>query len=137
MKAIFLVGLALICFVTFCEACAFHTDDFGAVTSCSKTDRHGMYFFQYTEVSGNCGPISDVLVDFNAPPSADCTLIDSTWSDHDCTRASSVTCDEGQYKVTGYSTQTTSEQNGATLKGEATLSSSTCTSTYEFTATRR
>ncbi|KKK51503.1 hypothetical protein LCGC14_3114290 [marine sediment metagenome] len=75
--------------------------------TCSIEDRTGTYLMHSVKLSGDCGPMNDSLVVFDAPMDPECTIIDETWSEDECHLSYTIECilPDISISVTGVSIQ--------------------------------
>ena len=61
---------------------------------CDPAARTGLYWVDYTTISGDCGEVADGLEQLSAEPNAECMrLAADEWRDDNCTLVRSVLCD--------------------------------------------
>jgi hypothetical protein len=114
---------------------------------CSRADRTGTYLLQYTEQSGDCGPLPDAVgrLDAAEADAPGCTVNSSVWSEADCKLERTVTCestaDDLSLRMIGVTEQ--ADSAGHKITGLMTLDARTiggayvCLSTYTMTAVRQ
>lgn len=114
-----------------------------APSKCNKTDRHGVYRFDFTTESGDCGMQTSGLVNFDDPGTgANCTTSGTTWSNGDCKLTTTVRCTATSNTPPTEATAATTQdaQDGSTLSGTMTIQvegSHGCIGTYAIHATRQ
>lgn len=132
----------LLAFVAFVAGCAGSAHQEPAPTQCKRSDRHGVYLFEFTTVSGNCGTFPASLVNLDTPPASGCVTSGVTWSNGDCKLAGSVKCAADAKSPASDATIVTTQQtqDGSVLTGIETISldgSASCYGTYNIRATRQ
>ncbi len=115
-----------------------------APTECdSATERVGTYLAHYDLASGNCGPVDDQLLSFNAGPGSPanaCTVNSERITESGCKIERDVTCrtSTGSIRTVASSTQQT--EDGGLLTGIISFDitgRSPCLGTYRLTFTRQ
>ncbi len=110
---------------------------------CAKTDRHGVYLFTFTTISGDCGAVPASLVNFDdAVGVASCTSSGVTWSEGDCKKTATERCPADgtspAFEATVVTTQET--QDGSVMDGVETLDApgpGGCLGTYKLHGVRQ
>ncbi|HTQ48750.1 MAG TPA: hypothetical protein VMI75_38595 [Polyangiaceae bacterium] len=130
-------------------ACGSSSNGPAEPTACDpSTQQVGAYLWQYTTVSGNCGAIAELVVDWpaaNDQTAADgttCAPISDTPSEGNCKDVYVFECTTAageRYDYTRVLTQETAD--GSLLRGVLSMSASgpagTCVGTYDVTLTRQ
>ncbi len=114
-----------------------------APLQCNKADRHGVYLFTFSVVSGNCGAIPSSLVNVDdTSNTASCSQSNETWTDGDCKKSVDEHCpattNGPAFTITSISTQET--QDGSILNGTETLNAPGpygCLGTYSLHGVRQ
>ncbi len=125
------------------SACSTHPGATFTPTQCKKTDRHGVYLFEFTTESGDCGMQASGLVNFDDSASgAGCSVSGATWSEGDCKYAATVRCAATSSSPATEGTMVTTQQtqDGSSMTGTLTLQvdgAHGCFGTYSVHGTRK
>ncbi len=114
---------------------------------CDRTDRTGTYSITYSERSGDCGTITEMLVRLypEAGVGEECSLTaPDAWSENDCKLERSLVCfdpDTG-YSVQSVAVTTQQDEAGELITGTYAITvydefgNVGCVSSYDITAAR-
>lgn len=117
----------------------------GVDFTCHQSDRTGTYLSHFTERSGDCGPIPDVVGRIDGPLiGGTCTNpAPDRWSDGDCKLERTLHCVANDGSIIdgqGVTTQQTPDGSHITGVFTATIAQPgqpVCTSTYDLDQTRQ
>lgn len=121
-----------------------------AATACDRSDRSGTYLLQFTERSGDCGPIPEQLgrLDDAEALLEECALdAPDRWTEGDCKLERAYTCAEDGIEPGASSSwvavTTQADDSGSRITGTVTVRVSDargvqlCRGTYGFEASRQ
>jgi hypothetical protein len=124
--------------------------DGDAATACERSDRSGTYLMQFSERSGDCGPIPEQLGRLDdAEALLDGCALDAPdrWTEGDCKLERAYTCAEDGIEQGASSSwvavTTQADDSGSRIIGTVTVRISDaggaqlCRGTYEFSASRQ
>jgi len=140
--------MRLLWIVCVCALAGCGGDDGEAALECSRGDRWGTYLLEYSERSGDCGPLPDALsrLDDEDAMGDGCELdAPDRWSADSCRLERAYTCEDPGIGVTGTFVAVTEQRDGsgARLTGLLTVrlrdadGRVLCSGTYDVTATRQ
>lgn len=142
--------MRLLWIVCVCALAGCGGDDGEAALECSRSDRGGTYLLEYSERSGDCGPLPDALsrLDDAEAVGEGCRLdAPDRWSADSCRLERAYTCEEPGVGpgVTSSSVAVTEQRDGSgdRLTGLLTIrlrdadGRVLCSGTYDVTATRQ